>query len=38
MNTATLHWEVLFSSIGVGFFIYGKKQRKIVPSYPVSPS
>jgi hypothetical protein len=24
-------WELLFSSIGLGFFIYGKKQRAIVP-------
>jgi hypothetical protein len=22
---------VLFSSIGIGFFVYGKKQRQVVP-------
>jgi len=31
MNTALLLWGVLFSSVGLGFFIYGKKQRRIVP-------
>lgn len=24
-------WSVLFGSIGMGFFMYGKKQRAIVP-------
>lgn len=28
---ATLLWGLLFSSIGLGFFIYGKKQRAVVP-------
>ena len=31
MDTATLLWGLLFSSIGLGFFLYGKKQRAIVP-------
>jgi hypothetical protein len=31
MSAATLLWGLLFSSIGVGFFIYGKKQRAPVP-------
>lgn len=31
LNTSTLLWGVLFGSIGLGFFIYGKKQRAIVP-------
>ena len=26
-----LIWGMLFGSIGLGFFIYGKKQKKIVP-------
>jgi len=30
-NEALLLWSVLFSSIGFGFFIYGKKQRSIMP-------
>ncbi len=31
MDTATLLWGLLFSSVGLGFFLYGKKQRAIVP-------
>ena len=31
MNTSTLMWEVILGSIGFGFFIYGKKQKAIVP-------
>ncbi|HWG10253.1 MAG TPA: hypothetical protein VN693_02015 [Rhodanobacteraceae bacterium] len=31
MSTATLLWGLLFGSIGVGFFIYGKRQSMIVP-------
>lgn len=31
MNASTLLWGVLFGSVGLGFFIYGKKQRAIVP-------
>jgi hypothetical protein len=31
MSEATLLWGLLFSSIGVGFFIYGRKQRAPVP-------
>jgi len=31
VNTGILLWGVLFSSIGLGFFIYGKKQHKVVP-------
>ena len=30
-SEALLLWGVLFSSIGFGFFIYGKKQRCIMP-------
>ncbi len=30
-DTASLLWGVLFGSIGLGFFIYGKKQRAPVP-------
>lgn len=28
---AELLWGVLFGSVGFGFFIYGKKQSKLVP-------
>lgn len=31
MNASTLLWGVLFGSIGFGFFLYGRKQRAIVP-------
>lgn len=31
MNTSQLLLGVLFSSIGLGYFIYGKKQKSIVP-------
>jgi hypothetical protein len=31
MNTAALLWGVLFSSIGLGFAMYGRKQRKAMP-------
>lgn len=26
-----LLWGVLFGSIGLGFFVYGRKQRRVVP-------
>lgn len=31
MNPSTLIWAVIFGSIGLGFFVYGKKQRVIMP-------
>jgi hypothetical protein len=31
MNESWLLWGMLFGSCGLGFFIYGKKQKKIVP-------
>lgn len=31
MNEAWMLWGLLFGSIGLGFFIYGKKQRAVVP-------
>ena len=30
-STAVLLWGLLFGSIGFGFFLYGKKQKAIVP-------
>lgn len=32
MNAAILLWGVIFSSIGLGLFVYGKKQSVIVPT------
>ena len=31
MNTSTLMWGVIFGSIGLGFFVYGKKQKAFIP-------
>lgn len=31
MNTALLLWGLLFSSVGLGFFLYGKKQARPAP-------
>ncbi len=31
MNSSILLWGLLFSSIGFGFFLYGRKQRAVVP-------
>ncbi len=31
MNEAWLLWGLLFGSIGLGYFVYGKKQRAMVP-------
>ena len=31
MNEAELLWGVLFSSIGLGYFIYGRKQSRMIP-------
>ena len=30
-NTATLIWGLIFGSIGLSYFIYGKKQKRGVP-------
>ena len=31
MNTSTLLWGLLFGSIGLAFFIYGRRQKTVVP-------
>ncbi|AYO55285.1 amino acid transport protein [Acinetobacter wuhouensis] len=31
MNTTALFLGLIFSSIGLGYFIYGKKQNMVVP-------
>lgn len=31
MDTSVLLWGVLFSAIGFGYFLYGKKQQAVVP-------
>jgi hypothetical protein len=30
-STAVLLWGLLFGAIGFGFFMYGKKQKAVVP-------
>jgi len=30
-DTSLLFWGMIFGSIGLGFFIYGKKQKAVVP-------
>lgn len=31
MNEAWILWGLLFGAIGLGFFVYGKRQRAVVP-------
>jgi hypothetical protein len=31
MSSSSLLWGLLFGSIGLGFAIYGRKQRSVVP-------
>ena len=31
MSVATVVWGMLFGAIGVGYFIYGKRQSALVP-------
>ena len=31
MSTSSLLWGLLFGSVGLGFLVYGKKQKAVVP-------
>jgi hypothetical protein len=31
LDTSSLLWGLLFGSVGLGFFVYGRKQRAVVP-------
>ena len=31
VNMSTLMWGIIFGSIGLGFFVYGKKQKAMIP-------
>lgn len=33
MDASLLVWGFLFSTIGLGFFMYGKKQKALVPLF-----
>ncbi|MCZ6625627.1 MAG: hypothetical protein O7B35_15595 [Deltaproteobacteria bacterium] len=30
-SSATIIWGMLFGAIGLGFFVYGKKQKRVAP-------
>ena len=30
-SEAAILWGLLFGSVGLGFFLYGRRQRKVVP-------
>lgn len=30
-SEAGLIWSVFFGAIGIGFFVYGRRQRRVVP-------
>jgi len=32
VDTASLLWGVLFGSVGLGYFLYGKNQKALVPA------
>jgi hypothetical protein len=32
-DTSQLIWGLLFGSIGLGFFVYGRRQRALVPLF-----
>ena len=31
LDTSSILWGLLFGSIGLGFFVYGRRQRTVVP-------
>lgn len=33
LDAGTLLWGLVFGSIGMGYFMYGKKQKKAMPKY-----
>ncbi len=33
INASTLMWGIIFGSIGLGFFVYGKKQKAAMPLF-----
>jgi len=33
MQTANLFWGLIFSSVGIGYFIYGRRQSSLIARY-----
>jgi hypothetical protein len=33
LSSALLLWGLVFGCIGLGFFVYGRKQRRVVPLF-----
>ena len=33
MDISILMWGLIFGSIGLGFFVYGKKQKAVIPLF-----
>jgi len=33
LSTSSIFWGLLFGSIGLGYFLYGRKQQAIVPLF-----
>ena len=33
MDISILMWGLIFGSIGLGFFVYGKKQKAVIPFF-----
>jgi hypothetical protein len=31
INSSTLMWGILFGAVGLGFFVYGKRQKAPIP-------
>ena len=31
MSTSSILWGLLFGSVGLGFFVYGRRQKAVVP-------
>ena len=31
MTASSLFWSMVFGSVGLGFFVYGKKQGAVIP-------
>ncbi len=31
MSESSLYWSILFGAFGLGYFVYGRKQKAVVP-------